>query len=204
MPYQASQHKEIKDILKRALVASRDETGWLLDSKLQSKLWDVIFQVGKEKIIELKDDVAQFLSDPCSEIREVAVKALGWPSKLALSDFREKKAYDMLCHDPDYDVKYVALVAWATHYFNTQNPEILTKLYRILISHQAAIRLRAGALVELLHVGDPFYDRLETYRITIAEQLHMKTSHEAFNEAVDWYRVKDIMERFAPEVLRES
>jgi len=92
MPYQASQHKEIKDILKKALVAPRDETGWLLDSKLQSKLWDVIFQVGKEKIIELKDDVAQFLSDPCSEIREVAVKALGWPGCVGNTLFQHPKS----------------------------------------------------------------------------------------------------------------
>jgi hypothetical protein len=144
----------LKEILKRGKEAPRDDENWINDLELHNAVGEALIDVGKEQIYELADEIYPYLNDPFSEFRAEAVRTLGWSSRLRIKEFCLNQAYDIWEKDPDEEVKIAALAAWIYFYSETKNPEILCKLYNILLEQKFYPRIGAYALDGILDIAD--------------------------------------------------
>lgn len=191
--------KALRDILKLAKLTFCDkeleitnENSWIYDDALSA-----FSMIGKEKIYELASDIYQFLKCGDEVLRKKAVTTLGLSTRLHLSEFKDI-AYKIWLEDESNSVRNAALRAWTSYYSNTQNKEVLKKLYKILLNENYSVADRRIAMQDIFYVSgeipkfyDPFQDR----------HLYTLNSHEEFNQKIDWDEVRSIMKKYAPDAL---
>lgn len=153
--------------------------------------------IGKEKIYELAPDVYQFLNCNDKVFRETAVTTLGLSTRLHLPEFKDM-AYKIWLEDKDSIVKDSALSAWASYYDDTQDLNVLTILYKILIDENYLIKYRLSAMQCIFHVSG---EKSTFYNPYKSKHFYMARSHEEFNQKVDWDEIKAIMGKHAPNAL---
>lgn len=196
MSDKSEQIEVIKKIFELARNSSRRESGRLYDMRLHGKLQGALMVVGKEYFHELKDEVYNYLQDPCTTLRAEAVRTLGWNTRLGIKEFCLKQAPEIWLHDPEEEVKIAALSAWSECYSHSKDPKMLGILYKILSSHQYSILIRVSALSEFFNVSDGWVNKLESYnKIMSMDELE---DQNEFDKMIEWGHIHKIMRECVP------
>lgn len=153
--------------------------------------------IGKEKIYELAPDVYQFVNCENTVLREAAITTLGLSTRLHLPEFKDI-SYKIWLKDKDNTVRNAALCAWASYYNDTNDPIVLTILYKILIDENYLIKYRLSAMQCMFHVSG---ERSSFYNPFQSKHFYVVKSHEEFNQKVDWEEIRAIMKKYAPDAL---
>ena len=163
------------------------------DLELFDKALEAISMINQYQIIELSNLVQKIME--IKELKSLAVESLGfW---LQVPCFKEQ-AYKMFLEDPDPEIKYTALLSWASYYVGTKNPIVLKKLYMILINDKYPVPIRSIALTGILKVSTFKYKH--DY-LSMANLMNI-TSKEIFFEQVNWQVIMKIMKIYAPKALK--
>ena len=182
MSNKLQQAEALKKIFEKVKYCSIDKDGYLEDFNFASDLDEALFNVGKEKIYELKDEVYPYLNNIDPSFRETAIRALGfgWGKGLNLPEFRDI-AYKMWLNDPNDRVKEAALDEWITYYAGSKEPVILKCLYNIIYSNQCTIHARVVALLGFIEVAHAVSSAQEVRDIFDLEELAGDTSKIRFH-----------------------
>ncbi len=193
-----SRNKQINELRKTLQLA---KTNLYIDGKLNrplsSDLIDALSSIGKEKIYELTKEVYELLDTPNVVARESVVTTLGLISCLHLPEFKET-AYKMWLEDADNIVKGAALRAWASYSNATRNPQTLKVLYKILVDESYPVEHRLDAMAYIFFVSQEPSNFFNPFQ---SRHFHMVSSHQEFNQKVDWNEIKAIIKKYAPDAL---
>lgn len=185
---------EIKEIFELAKSAKRDCNDRFEELNLHMEVGDILNEVGKLKLYELKDEVKLYLSNKAADLRLEAVKTLGWGNRLQIPEF-QPLAHSLWLGDPDEEVRVAALAAWCGYSINTQNIIMLKELYEVLISRDHSIRIRTYALHCIMLVAGAYVDARESYEIL---SLSGMSGHEIFENGVKWEQIRRVMRECMP------
>jgi hypothetical protein len=194
MSERIEQIEALKEVFDKAKNAPRDEDDCFIDLHLRGALFSAIYHVGKNGIVELKDEVFSYLKDPYDDFRLYAVTALCGCNGLQLDEYKDI-AYEIWLNDLNDDVKAIALNSWAEYYINTKNPIILKYLYNVFTSEKYSIRVRVYALYSFMDVADSFSHLGESSEILGLTELE---DHNALTKAVDWGKINRLMQQYVP------
>lgn len=193
-----SKNAEIESLRKTLKLAKTDlYVNGKLNRSLFSDSLSAVSLIGKDKIYELSKEVYDLLDSLDGVIRETVVTTLGLITCLHLPKFKET-AYKVWLEDEDENVRQAALAAWTSYYTDTKNPTVLKILYKILIDENYPVDHRRTAMQYIFYVSQEpsnFYDPFKS------KHFYMVSSHEEFNQKVDWNEIKSIMKKYAPDVL---
>lgn len=196
MQSRKQQIEKLRKILKLAEVElfEKETTD---DRELFRETLHVFSVIGKEKLYELTSELFKFLDCRNSVLRSNAITTLGLSTRLHVPEFKDV-AYRIWLEDKDDIVKGAALSAWASYYHATRNPEVLKTLYKILIDESYSVEHRRNAMEEIFYVSQEPSKFYEPYR---SRDFYMLSSHQDFNQGVDWEEMKNIMKKYAPNIL---
>ena len=106
--------KNYKQILTEALIVLPYKD----DTVLCRQVLNTISIVNQYQILELSNEIAKLLT--LKQLRSFAIESLGfW---LQVPSFKQH-AYKIFLDDPELEVKYTALLAWASYYTASKDPE---------------------------------------------------------------------------------
>lgn len=181
--------KNYKQILTEALIVLPYKD----DTVLCRQVLNTISMINQYQILELSNEITKLLT--LKQLRSFAIESLGfW---LQVPSFKQH-AYKIFLDDPELEVKFTALLAWASYYTASKDPAVLTKLYNILINDNYAFPIRKAALAGILNVSGVRY---KTSELGILNLMHVESTKDFYHN-INWNIVTNIMKIFAPEALK--
>lgn len=156
----------------------------------------------KYRLHELAKDVYALLDTANEVIRQTVLETLVFIGS-QIPELKET-AYKIWLEDEDKNVREAALGAWASCYYNTQNPEALKILYKILMDEKYSVSHRVMAMKEIFFISQEpsrFFDPFDSWHFSMNSKNEILTDHKKFNDMVDWGEIKAIMKKYAPDAL---
>lgn len=161
--------------------------------ELFEKTLDVISMINQHRIMELSDRILKIMG--IKDLRSLAIESLElW---LQMPCFKEQ-SYEIFLSNTDSEVKFSALLSWASYYRGTKDPVVLEKLYVILINEHQPVPIRSIAFTGILNVSGFGYKRDD---LSMANLMNI-SSNTTFNEQINWSIIIKLLKTHAPKVLK--
>lgn len=113
-----------------------------LKSQDPDQVYDALIDIGKGGYMQFEKDVVNFLTSDDVELRAAAIRVLGFYWQL---DKYASVAEEMFLNDSDDWVRAVALMAWSAYYRNSNDKQVLQKLYNTLQNESESTSVRSEA-----------------------------------------------------------
>ncbi len=169
---QHTETKALKQIFDMAKIAPRDKDGDFENFEFNNEVDMALFEIGKKRLYELKEEVYPYLKDACIRLRIQAIRTLGYDcgDGLNLPEFKDM-AYEIWLNDPDNGVKEAAINEWVTYHVGSKDPIILKYLYNIVYSERYTIHARIVALLGIMEVANAVESAKEVHNVFDLERL---------------------------------
>ncbi len=187
--------KELRDVLKR--VKNELYVNGIVNDDLFEQAFNAFALIKEHQLTILTKEIYDLLDHEDAIIRKEAIALLGFSTRLHVPEFRDK-AYEIFLNDQDESVKSTALRAWASYYFKSDDKRVLKILYSILLDETQHAFVRADAYVGIYTTISDLFTASNSIKTT---PLIKSKTPEQFNSHVDWQEVKNILLKYAPEVL---
>jgi hypothetical protein len=175
------------------IMSLKTKNGQKLSSIEKNTIYSFMVEIYKKGLRDYQEYLWPFLNCASEMLREQAILTLG---RVAPLEFREV-AYK-IWNDPNREEleKSYALGVWYDYFKNTENPQVIEILYKLLTQYTRDILLRKTSLRGIFYVSNTWRDSKEKSDTSL---LNIR-SHNELNRAIDWERIHSLMQRYAPQV----
>jgi len=121
-----------------------------LESYDHDDIYSALIRIGKGFHYEFKDKVQAFLNHADAALRAAAIRVLAFYWQM--EEFKDS-AERMSVWDEDEETRSVALMGWAAYYEDTNNKEVMRRLYDTLRNKDEPDMVRLTAYTAMLCVS---------------------------------------------------
>ena len=188
----------MKEILREASKIKESEQGEAHIRKLSSNTIGILSMCGKAGLTDLIPELWSLTEHWNEYFREDAVSTLS--CRFSVPEFKEK-CHQIFLEDESETVRFRALGGWISYYYDTQDPNILEEMYKILISDYYDNSTKKRALRGMFNIVGArppcdIYSNNMDWREEISE------TQEEFNARIPWEEVTALLKKYAPRALK--